>query len=47
MVSDRAPGSTIDTFRADARLGDALFKGTGTSQAAAVVSGVVARMIEA
>jgi serine protease AprX len=47
MVSDRAPGSTIDTFRPDARLGDALFKGTGTSQAAAVVSGVVARMIEA
>ena len=47
MVSDRAPGSTIDTFRADARLGESLFKGTGTSQAAAVVSGVVARMIEA
>jgi serine protease AprX len=47
MVSDRARGSTIDTFRPEARLGDALFKGTGTSQAAAVVSGVAARMIEA
>jgi serine protease AprX len=47
MVSGRAPGSTIDTFRPEARLGTTLFKGSGTSQAAAVVSGVVARMLEA
>ena len=48
MVSDRAPGSTIDTFSGpEARLGTGLFKGTGTSQAAAVVSGVVARMLSA
>jgi serine protease AprX len=47
IVSDRAAGSTIDTFRPLARLGASLFKGSGTSQAAAVVSGVVARMLEA
>src|SRR4051812_9099542 len=47
IVSDRAPGSTIDTFRPLARVGAALFKGSGTSQAAAVVSGIAARMIEA
>jgi len=47
IVSDRAPGSTIDTFRPLARLGAGLFKGSGTSQAAAVVSGVAARMLEA
>jgi serine protease AprX len=47
MVSNRAPGSTIDLFRPEARLGDSLFKGTGTSQAAAVVSGVAARLIQA
>jgi serine protease AprX len=47
MVSNRAPGSTIDLFRPEARVGDRLFKGTGTSQAAAVVSGVAARLIQA
>jgi serine protease AprX len=47
IVSNRAPGSTIDTFRPMARLGAGLFKGSGTSQAAAVVSGVAARMLEA
>jgi serine protease AprX len=47
IVSDRAPGSTVDTFRPLARLGTSLFKGSGTSQAAAVVSGVAARMLEA
>jgi len=46
IVSDRAPGSTVDTFRPAARLGPAMFKGSGTSQAAAVVSGVVARMLD-
>lgn len=46
IVSDRAPGSTIDAFRPTARLGAALFKGSGTSQAAAVVAGVTARMLD-
>jgi serine protease AprX len=47
LVSQRAPGSTVDVFRAAARVGAAYFKGTGTSQAAAVVSGVAARMFDA
>src|SRR4051812_12112000 len=47
IVSDRAPGSTIDLFRPLARVGAGLFKGSGTSQAAAVVSGIAARMLEA
>jgi serine protease AprX len=46
IVSDRAPGSTVDTFRPLARLGQDLFKGSGTSQAAAVVAGVAARLLE-
>jgi len=46
LVSDRAPDSTVDAFRPAARLGTGLFKGTGTSQAAAVVAGVVARMLD-
>jgi serine protease AprX len=47
LVSDRAPGSTVDSFRAAARVGANMFKGSGTSQAAAVVAGVAARMLEA
>ena len=47
LVSDRAPGSTIDSFRPAARVGADMFKGSGTSQAAAVVAGVAARMLEA
>lgn len=47
LVSDRAPGSTIDAFKPTARVGTALFKGSGSSQAAAVVSGIAARMIQA
>src|SRR4051794_1859183 len=47
LPSDRAPGSTIDTLRPAARVGDAHFKGSGTSQAAAVAAGVAARMLEA
>jgi serine protease AprX len=47
LVSLRAPGSTVDAFNETARVGDAYFKGSGTSQAAAVVTGVVARMIDA
>ena len=47
IVSSRAVGSTIDQAHPLARVGDAYFKGTGTSQAAAVVSGVAARMFQA
>jgi serine protease AprX len=47
IVSDRAPGSTIDTAYPDARVDQSYFKGTGTSQACAVVSGVVALMLQA
>jgi serine protease AprX len=47
MVSLRDPGSTIDVNHPDARVGSAYFKGTGTSQAAAVVSGVAALMLQA
>lgn len=47
LVSTRAPGSTVDTFESAARYADNYFKGTGTSQAAAVVSGIAARVVEA
>ncbi len=47
LVSLRAPGSVIDVFNGGARLGLTYFKGSGTSQAAAVVTGVAARMIDA
>ncbi|HEX9411730.1 MAG TPA: S8 family peptidase [Actinomycetota bacterium] len=44
LVSIRTPGSTIDQAHPTARIGDDYFKGTGTSQAAAVISGVAARL---
>jgi len=47
IVSLRAQGSTVDTAYPEARIGDAYFKGTGTSQAAAIVSGVAALMLQA
>jgi serine protease AprX len=47
IVSDRDPGSTIDQQYPSARVGDSYFKGTGTSQATAVVSGVAALMFQA
>jgi serine protease AprX len=46
IVSNRAVGSTIDQAFPDARIGTGYFKGTGTSQAAAIVSGVAALMIQ-
>jgi serine protease AprX len=47
IVSNRNAGSTIDQAYPAARVGDSYFKGTGTSQAAAVVSGVAALMYQA
>jgi serine protease AprX len=47
VVSLRDRGSTIDTQYPDGRIGDSYFKGTGTSQAAAIVSGVAALMFQA
>ena len=47
IVSDRDPGSTIDQAYSSARVGDSYFKGTGTSQAAAIISGVVALVLQA
>lgn len=46
IVSTRAPDSTVDALRPAARVGTSYFKGTGTSQAAAIVSGVAALMFE-
>jgi serine protease AprX len=47
IVSVRAPGSLADLDRPEARVGTAYFKGTGTSQAAAIVSGIAALLFEA
>jgi serine protease AprX len=47
IVSARVPGSTIDQLHPAARVGDSYFKGTGTSQATAIVSGVAALMLQA
>jgi serine protease AprX len=46
IVSLRVPGSTLDTEFPGARIGDGFFRGSGTSQAAAVVSGVAAQLLE-
>lgn len=46
LVSLRNPGSYIDSLYPSARVGDGLFKGSGTSQAAAVVSGAVALLLD-
>jgi serine protease AprX len=45
VVSLRDPGSYLDTTYPDARIGTRLFRGSGTSQAAAVVSGAAALLI--
>jgi serine protease AprX len=47
VISLRDPGSKVDDEHPDARVGDAYFKGSGTSQAAAVASGLVADLLEA
>ena len=47
IVSTRAPDSTIDVFSPMARLDGNYFKGTGTSQSAAIVSGIAALVIQA
>lgn len=47
IISLRDPGSAIDLAHPDARVGDRWFRGTGTSQAAAVASGAVASLLEA
>ena len=45
VASLRDPGSIVDTQFPDARVGDRLFRGSGTSQSAAVVSGSVALLL--
>jgi serine protease AprX len=45
LVSLAAPGSFADTTFPNARVGATLFRGTGTSQAAAVVSGAAALVL--
>jgi len=47
IVSMRAPGSYVDTTYPTARVNKTLFRGSGTSQATAVVSGVVADLLQA
>jgi serine protease AprX len=47
VISLRVPGSTLDEEFPAARIGTGFFRGSGTSQAAAVVSGLVARLLEA
>jgi serine protease AprX len=46
IVSLRDPGSYADVHYASARVGDRYFKGSGTSQAAAVVSGATAVLLQ-
>ena len=46
VISLRVPGSNIDTNHAEGRVGERYFRGSGTSQAAAVTSGVVALLLQ-
>ena len=46
VISLRAAGSYIDTNFPNGRVGDRFFRGSGTSQAAAVTSGVVALLLQ-
>lgn len=47
VVSMRVTGSTLDTEFPAARVGDTFFRGSGTSQATAVVTGLVALLLQA
>jgi serine protease AprX len=47
MVSLRVPGSALDLEYPEARVGSRYFRGSGTSQAAAVITGLAARMLSA
>jgi len=47
LVSLRDPGSYIDQLHPEGREPDGFFRGSGTSQAAAVVAGAVALMLQA
>jgi serine protease AprX len=47
IVSLRVPGSTLDTEFPGARVTGRYFRGSGTSQAAAVTSGLAARLLSA
>ncbi|HYH74112.1 MAG TPA: S8 family serine peptidase [Nocardioides sp.] len=46
VVALRSAGSYLDTTYPTARIGDRLFRGSGTSQSAAVVSGAAALLIQ-
>ncbi len=46
VQSLRVPGSWIDTQYPSAQLGERFFRGSGTSQSAAVVSGAVANLLQ-
>jgi serine protease AprX len=46
IVSLRVPGGFLDEAFPGARIGDSWFRGSGTSQSAAVVSGAVALLLE-
>jgi serine protease AprX len=46
ILSLRDPGSYLDEAHPSARVGDTYFKGSGSSQAAAVVSGAVALLLQ-
>ncbi|WP_308016503.1 S8 family serine peptidase [Jidongwangia harbinensis] len=47
VVSLRVPGSFVDERYPSARVGTSQFKGSGTSQAAAITSAAVARLLQA
>ncbi len=47
VISLRDPGSYIDTAHPTARVGDTLFRGSGTSQAAAITSSAAALLLQA
>ncbi|MDG6103865.1 S8 family serine peptidase [Dactylosporangium aurantiacum] len=47
IASLRVPGSNVDNLYPSARVGETLFKGSGTSQATAVVSAAAALLLQA